>query len=60
MLAVWQAADDIDVYESGWTFDHFYGLGSRAAHTRCAGTAGGGDPGFRLTDQQSRLTVTKI
>jgi F420-dependent oxidoreductase-like protein len=23
MLAVWQAADDIDVYESGWTFDHF-------------------------------------
>ncbi|EUA56761.1 luciferase-like monooxygenase family protein [Mycobacterium xenopi 4042] len=24
MLAVWKAADDIDVYESGWTFDHFY------------------------------------
>jgi len=24
MLAVWQAADDIDVYDSGWTFDHFY------------------------------------
>ncbi len=24
MLAVWQAADDIDIYESGWTFDHFY------------------------------------
>ena len=24
MLAVWQAADDIDVFESGWTFDHFY------------------------------------
>jgi alkanesulfonate monooxygenase SsuD/methylene tetrahydromethanopterin reductase-like flavin-dependent oxidoreductase (luciferase family) len=24
MLAVWQQADDIDVYESGWTFDHFY------------------------------------
>lgn len=24
MLAVWQAADDIDVYHSGWTFDHFY------------------------------------
>ena len=24
MLAVWQAADEIDVYESGWTFDHFY------------------------------------
>lgn len=24
MLAVWQEADGIDVYESGWTFDHFY------------------------------------
>jgi len=24
MLAVWEAADDIDLFESGWTFDHFY------------------------------------
>ncbi|WP_431234251.1 LLM class F420-dependent oxidoreductase [Mycolicibacterium psychrotolerans] len=24
MLAVWKAADDIDVFRSGWTFDHFY------------------------------------
>src|ERR1700724_3550831 len=24
MLPVWQAADDIEVYESGWTFYHFY------------------------------------
>ncbi len=24
MLAIWKAADDIDVYQSGWTFDHFY------------------------------------
>lgn len=24
MLAVWQAADDIDFFESAWTFDHFY------------------------------------
>ena len=24
MLAVWQAADAIDVFESAWTFDHFY------------------------------------
>ena len=23
MLAVWRVADQIDVYESGWTFDHF-------------------------------------
>ena len=24
MLAVWQEADDIALYESGWNFDHFY------------------------------------
>lgn len=24
MLAVWQAADDIDVFEAAWNFDHFY------------------------------------
>lgn len=24
MLAVWKEADDIEVFESGWTFDHFY------------------------------------
>ena len=24
MLAVWKTADDIEVFESGWTFDHFY------------------------------------
>ncbi|AKS34349.1 LLM class F420-dependent oxidoreductase [Mycolicibacterium goodii] len=24
MLAVWRVADDIEVFESGWTFDHFY------------------------------------
>src|SRR3984893_4263734 len=24
MLAVWTEADGIDVFESGWTFDHFY------------------------------------
>src|ERR1700733_2750650 len=23
MLEVWRAADDIEVFESGWTFDHF-------------------------------------
>jgi F420-dependent oxidoreductase-like protein len=25
-LSVWQAADDIDVFESAWTMDHFYPL----------------------------------
>ncbi len=24
MLDVWRAADEIDIFESGWTFDHFY------------------------------------
>ncbi len=24
MLAVWRAADEIELFESGWTFDHFY------------------------------------
>jgi F420-dependent oxidoreductase-like protein len=24
MLEVWRAADDIDIFESAWTFDHFY------------------------------------
>src|ERR1700685_550964 len=24
MLDVWTAADDIELFESGWTFDHFY------------------------------------
>jgi F420-dependent oxidoreductase-like protein len=24
MLAVWKEADDIEIFESGWTFDHFY------------------------------------
>ena len=24
MLAVWQAADEIDLFESAWNFDHFY------------------------------------
>src|SRR3954466_8695965 len=24
MLAVWRAADDMDIWESAWTFDHFY------------------------------------
>jgi hypothetical protein len=28
LLAVWQTADDIDVFESGWTFDHFYPISS--------------------------------
>lgn len=31
LLSVWKQADDIDVYDSGWTFDHFYPIFSDAA-----------------------------
>jgi len=31
MLAVWQEADDIEIFESGWTFDHFYPIFSDPA-----------------------------
>ncbi len=31
LLAVWKAADDIDVFESGWTFDHFYPIFGNSA-----------------------------
>jgi F420-dependent oxidoreductase-like protein len=30
MLAVWKVADDIDLFESGWTFDHFYPIFSES------------------------------
>lgn len=28
MLEVWRAADDIEIFESGWLFDHFYPIHS--------------------------------
>jgi F420-dependent oxidoreductase-like protein len=28
LLALWRAADDIELFESGWTFDHFYPIRS--------------------------------
>jgi F420-dependent oxidoreductase-like protein len=31
MLAVWREADGIDLFESGWTFDHFYPIFSDSA-----------------------------
>lgn len=35
MLDVWRAADDIDLYESGWNFDHFYPIHSDDSHGPC-------------------------
>ena len=31
LLAVWKEADDIEIFESGWTFDHFYPIFSDLA-----------------------------
>lgn len=33
MLAVWQAADEIELYESAWNFDHFYPIFGHTDHT---------------------------
>ena len=35
MLDVWQAADDIEHFESGWNFDHFYPIHSDNSHGPC-------------------------
>ena len=35
MLRVWQAADEIELYESAWTFDHSW-TEPQAAHDACA------------------------
>ena len=36
MLAVWKEADDIDVFESGWVFDHFYPIKRRLFRARAS------------------------
>ena len=47
MLDVWRAADDIEVFESGWTFDHFYPIFSDSAGPCLEGwmTLAGSGPG---------------
>ncbi len=35
MLDVWRAADDIDVFDSAWNFDHFYPINSHDSHGPC-------------------------
>jgi alkanesulfonate monooxygenase SsuD/methylene tetrahydromethanopterin reductase-like flavin-dependent oxidoreductase (luciferase family) len=38
MLEVWRAADGIEVFESGWTSDHFYPMhDSGPSHPRLEG-----------------------
>jgi hypothetical protein len=54
MLAVWQAADDIDVYESGWTFDHFYPIFSDSTGPCLEGWTGST---ANLADDNGNITV---
>jgi F420-dependent oxidoreductase-like protein len=35
MRDLWVAADDIDVYDAGWTFDHFYPIGGNDPSGPC-------------------------
>lgn len=35
MLDVWRAGDDIDIFESAWTFDHFYPIWPADPHDAC-------------------------
>jgi len=35
MLDVWRGADDIDVFESAWNFDHFYPILGMDSHGPC-------------------------
>jgi len=35
MLDVWRAADDIELFESGWNFDHFYPIFTDDTHGPC-------------------------
>jgi F420-dependent oxidoreductase-like protein len=35
MLDVWRGADDIDLFESAWNFDHFYPIFSTDSHGPC-------------------------
>jgi F420-dependent oxidoreductase-like protein len=35
MLAVWQAADEIEIFESAWNFDHFYPILGADSHGPC-------------------------
>lgn len=38
LLALWQAADELEAFESGWTSDHFYALhGAEAGTSRLEG-----------------------
>jgi F420-dependent oxidoreductase-like protein len=35
MLDVWRGADDIDIFESAWNFDHFYPIMALDSHGPC-------------------------
>ena len=55
MLAVWQAADEIELFESAWTFDHFYPIFTDDDRRRPAWRAG--SPPAALAQATRRLRV---
>ena len=67
MLAVWQAADEIELFESAWTFDHFYpiftddidrALPRGLGHHHRAGPGDASAPG-RRAGHRHRRTATR-
>ena len=42
LAAVWDAADDIDLYRTGWTYDHFYPLRTGPEEPTLEGWTGAG------------------
>jgi hypothetical protein len=40
MLAVWEEADKIEIFESGWLFDHFYPIAGDPGRAWRAGGSG--------------------
>lgn len=57
MLEIFRAADEIDVFESGWTFDHFYPIFSDSTGPCLEGwtTLADSDPAGGL--RHARLTL---
>ena len=56
MLDVWRAADDIDIFESAWNFDHFYPIFAGLARAR-ASRAGRCWPRWPQATRRLRLGV---
>ena len=59
LLATWQLADELDVFDSGWIFDHFDGMGDqRGCHEAMVAAAALAASTSRLTYGHLVLSVT--